>query len=416
MSFCFMGCEPKKTQLPVILPPISAFLSPEAPKKVLNSKSVANRLNVDSTEDSVFQVVDVKVTSLNQIDCIIKDILIKRGKTIPALEDTLLSYISSLKTSSPKEREIINNNIRSIRKKILSIQSSFDYGYYVLRTQDILSEYEEILKSTSSRSFVVSNIEDVDNEANNSDTIRRSDLYDRYISVAKEYVKIGGLVKKRRQISCPNCDGKITHRSLVDETTVICGSCSVEIDTLDDTPTFKDTDRVNMTCKYNYTRKGHFIDSLKKHQGKQSINSDILVSILVTMRTEMKYHHLTESTVTKDHIYKFLAEKKLSAHYEDLNLIYSILTSKPCFDFCDIEYTLLELFDIQEEALNDISKNGGRVNSINVYYKILKLLQHMKYPTKKSDFYILKTTTKKDEHDEHMKQAWSCLGWPWIET
>jgi hypothetical protein len=56
------------------------------------------------------------------------------------------------------------------------------------------------------------------------------------------------------------------------------------------------------------------------------------------------------------------------------------------------------------------------INSINVYYKLLKLLQHIGKPFKKSDFYILKTKTKEDEHDDKMKKAWNLLGWSWIET
>ena len=158
---------------------------------------------------------------------------------------------------------------------------------------------------------------------------------------------------------------------------------------------------------------------MKKFQGKHNVNPAILQATVDIILLDMEFHNLTSSAITKDQMYMFLIERKLSNHYDDINIIYHIITDYPCPEFSHLESELLELFEQQEKALEEVmndNKNDGRVNSINVYYKLCKLLQRVGYPCKKSDFYILKTKAKEDEHDEIMKKAWIKLGWKWVET
>jgi hypothetical protein len=174
-----------------------------------------------------------------------------------------------------------------------------------------------------------------------------------------------------------------------------------------------------MSNRYTYTRRSHFIDAMKKYQGKHNVDSEFLQTITQELLKEMRMHNLNETTVTKDHLYMFLSEKKMCSHYEDINILFHIITGNPCPDFSYLENNLLELFELQEKALNEATasdKNDNRINSINVYYKLYKLLQKLGYPCKKGDFYILKTKTKEDEHDDKMRKAWEILGWQWIET
>src|SRR6185503_15511622 len=111
----------------------------------------------------------------------------------------------------------------------------------------------------------------------------------------------------------------------------------------------------------------------------------------------------------------FLAEQNLSCHYDDINLLFHIITGEPCPDLSNIVEGLYEDFDKLEEVLSQI-KDENRSNSLTVNYKLYKLLQKWAFPCRKSDFYILKTKTKEDEHDEKMKEAWDILGWSWIPT
>jgi hypothetical protein len=122
-----------------------------------------------------------------------------------------------------------------------------------------------------------------------------------------------------------------------------------------------------------------------------------------------------ENSVTKDQIYMFLSEQDLSGFYEDLNLIFHIITKELCPDITEYLDDLYEDFDRLEEVLKDL-QDDERTNSLNVNYKLYKLLQRRGYPCRKDDFYILKTKTKEDEHDEKMKQAFEILEWKWHPT
>ena len=208
-------------------------------------------------------------------------------------------------------------------------------------------------------------------------------------------------------------------RDIDDDTLSSCYKCGVEVEILDDTPSFKDTDRVNMSSRYTYTRRGHFIDAMKKYQGKHNIDPDILNVIVKDLKVEMSFHNLDSIRLTNISSIYVLSEKKLNKHYDDINLLFHIITGKECPEFSHLENLLLEDFEQQEKALDEVVANDindDRINSINVYYKLCKLLQRRKYPCKKSDFYILKTKTKEDEHDEKLKKAWKILRWSWIHN
>ena len=58
-----------------------------------------------------------------------------------------------------------------------------------------------------------------------------------------------------------------------------------------------------MCNRYTYSRKGHFIDAIKKHQGKQNTDKNIIKNVIEVLLKEMKLHNLTKTTVTKQHLY-----------------------------------------------------------------------------------------------------------------
>ena len=290
-------------------------------------------------------------------------------------------------------------------------------SYYLFRTSGILENYRMISSTENSRSFVSSNLNSNSKTKQTAD--RKSELVSKFISIAKDYIEIEDYHQITSKLSCPECGNSDMRRASDENTTFICSSCYTEVGVLDDTPTFKDTDRINMCSRYTYSRKGHFIDSIKKHQGKQNTDPNIIDKVVKILKEEMNLHNLTVNNVKKRHLYMFLSERDLSSHYDDLNLIYHIITGVPCPDISRYEQHLLEDFDEQESALDQVYEmdtQDTRVNSLNVYYKLYKLLQRCGYRCRKDDFYILKTKAKEDEHDEKMEKAWEMLGWKWIDT
>ena len=61
------------------------------------------------------------------------------------------------------------------------------------------------------------------------------------------------------------------------------------------------------------------------------------------------------------------------------------------------------MFDQTEEAYKEV-KDFDRMNSLNVNWKLYKLLQLLDYPCKKDDFFCLKTPTKQGEHEEKWEE------------
>jgi len=357
-------------------------------------------------------VVDMKVYNIFHIDSIIKEKLNSRISKLPELEQDLQKLLTVLITG--ENRITAQQQLSMLRQRIKDIENTFELNYYILRSADLISRYKSLLDTENSRSFIFS-----DKKFYAQESAEKSSLISQYISIAQEYIEIENYKRVINTLTCPKCQSDDMRRNIDEETSFLCSDCGAEVVILDDTPSFKDTDRVNMSNRYTYTRRSHFIDAMKKYQGKHNVDAELLQTITQGLLKEMKMHNLTTMNVTKDHLYMFLSEGDMSSHYENINILYHVITGYPCPDFSYLENSLLELFESQEKALNEVTvndKNDTRINSINVYYKLYKLLQKLDYPCKRGDFPILKTKTKEDEHDDKMRKAWNVLGWQWIET
>jgi len=360
--------------------------------------------------------ISVNDYNIFHIDSIIKDTLLTEIENIDILYKELDIAIKISNNGSYKDKAIAKKRILILRNKIKNIENTNSLSYYIFRTFDIIESYRKTTATNNARSFVCFN---KDKDVSDKEINQKSELLSKFISIAREYIDIEDYHQIAKKLTCPTCGNTDMRRVSDEDTTFLCSLCSTEIQILDDTPSFKDTDRINMCNRYTYSRKGHFIDSIKKHQGKQNTDPVVIKNVIDVLLKEMELHNLSIENVTKHHLYMFLSEKELSSHYDDLNLIYHMITNKPCPDISMYEQRLLEDFDTQEKALVEVYEmdtNNTRLNSLNVYYKLYKLLQRCGYPCRKDDFYILKTKTKEDEHDEKMENAWKRLDWVWIDT
>lgn len=407
--------NPKNNAKKVASNPFVIKFEEEDLKKVGTPKTT-KETTVNAPQTAIPSVVDMNSYNIFHIDAIIKEKLKADISSLPSLESDLQLLLENLEGPSAKNKISKQQELAMLRKRIQDIENTFALTLYIHKTADLLEKYQNLQESENSRSFVYKGESHKSSYAQES--IEKNNIVSQYISIARKYVEIENYKRVIDVVMCPICKTTNLSKSIEEETSFLC-KCGFEYEILDDTPSFKDTDRVNMSSRYTYTRRGHFIEAIKKYQGKHNIDPETLKSIVDILNKEMNYHHLTPKTVTKDHLYMFLAEKKLCENYEDINILYHIITGNPCPEFSHLEGALLELFEEQEKALVEVTvsdKNDNRVNSINVYYKLYKLLQRLEYPCKKGDFYILKTKTKEDEHDEKMRRAWELLEWPWIDT
>ncbi len=378
--------------------------------KSTNTTTIVSRTKRKLVQKPVIvnHVLDIKENNILDIDKVIKhNFLVEKGH-LDQHREALRTAINLNSKNKDEHAEYINQ----LRRKIKDIESSSSFILYLLRSHDTIEEYKTLILTASNKNFIT--------QTTNLETLREDALIFVYLSIAQLYINIDGITQLPKKMLCECCGNSNFAQSYEDDSIYICKICQTEKEILDDTPSFKDTDRVNMASKYTYTRKGHFTDAVKKFQGTQNTDPKKIKHVTDVLHQEIDKHNLTakqgmKNSVTKDHIYGFLSEQQLACHYDDVNLLFHIVTGEPCPDISHIIDRLTEDFDKLEEVLTKI-KDENRSNSLTVNYKLYKLLQKWGFPCRKCDFYILKTKMKEDEHDEKMKEAWEVLGWDWLPT
>jgi len=335
--------------------------------------------------------IDCEVCDIVAIDEQIKRRLISKISTVPDLRKDLSELLWIINNSPDQVDQIqAKSEMDILKRRIQDIEGGFDLALYIFRSSAIVEEYKKIVSQTRTNAFVK-----VESLKDDRLTSRKNQLILQFLRVSKDHVNLGNFKQKAQKEVCSNCGGS-SFTVCEDSSSMVC-TCGNKVEMLDDTPTFKDSERVNMSSRYTYTCRGHFIEAMNRFEGKQ--NTEIGEDVISTLKREMTRHALTEETVTKDHIYMFLSENKLSDYYADINLILFIIAGILPPDITDYKTELLEMFDQLEESYREV-KDDNRLNSLNVNWKLYKLLQLVDFPCKKDDFFCLKTPTKQGEHEE----------------
>ena len=399
---------PKKSRAKATSAPKGkSFITESAPVDRRNHNKKETRPKEAKKDDEIVPISAVAPNGddydLFRIDKHIRQTLVKRMSSLSTMKKDLetLLWISEHGNDN-LDRVQAKKETSILRRRICDIECGFELGLYFIQTTDLLRQYREIVNTQKNRSFVV----DSSSKSLVSSSVKEN-LIAEFLRIARDYVEIDGFLARIRKMTCPACGGSNftceEEDTMYTCTNVECGSV---LNLLSDAPTFKDTDRVNMAARYTYSCRTHFIDAMNHFEGIQ--NTEIKPEILTTLYREMENHSLTAKTVTKDHLYMFLSENQLSSHYEDLNLLYKLITGVPPPTISEYRTELLDMFQQVEDTYPEI-KDPERVNSMNVNFKLYKLLQLIDYPCRKDDFYILKTPTKLGEHDEKWNELIDAL-------
>lgn len=388
----------KKINKDLPIKEVNSFIKELAPSnKTLQGKKDRNQ---EIQKTKVDKKIDVDSTSTRSgpdiiyIDEQIKKNLLNKVEGISELR-TYLGRLTWIISNSEDKIDVIQakREINTVRKKIQDIEMGFEYSLYLLRTADILEEYKKLLEATKLEGFIKKYT-----ERDETKIYRRNKLLLDYIRIAKEYINLDGYKQKTTKATCDNCHStNLLPIGDAETSCMLVCECGATLEQLDDAPSFKDSERVNMSSRYTYTCRGHFVEAMNRFEGKQ--NTEIDEEIVEMLKKEVSLHRLTADTATKDHIYMFMTEKKLSDYYADINLIYFKITAKNPPDITEYRSELLEMHDQLEEAYLEV-KEEERLNSLNVNWKLYKLLQLLGYECKKDDFFCLKTPTKQGEHEQ----------------
>ena len=373
----------------------------KAPAPVVRKKTAATAAAQKSAVEAETDTIDVSVCDILYIDSQIKKKFASRRETgILADLQKDLTNLSWIVSNSPDEADQIQakKDMTTLRSRIRDVEASFDLACYIWQTGDLIEKYRGLAVTTTSSSFVR-----IQNDTTSSLSFEKNALVLEYLRIAKTYVNLENMSKFSPASVCVQC--RSSRLETNDDDILVCLECGTENENLDESPTFKDSERVNMASRYTYTCRGHFIEAMNRFEGKQNIVID--PEIIKLLKAELKLHGLTYTPgpkmAAKDHVYMFLVEKKLCDIYADINLIYFLITGVNPPDITQYRDEILEMLEYIEEAYLYV-KDKGRNNSLNVNWKLYKLLQLVDYRCTKSDFYCLKTPNKQDEHDETWTQ------------
>ena len=186
-----------------------------------------------------------------------------------------------------------------------------------------------------------------------------------------------------------------------------CGACGMQRDVVDCASAYRDFARTSCNTS-TYTRKGHFINVVKKFQGLQCVDEGAIQTVLSRLGENVVKHGLNVETITRSEVRTFLREDGLKDHYDNVNLLHSRLTSKPLPQIPDLQL-LYGDFDLLDKTLLKL-KDPGRKNSLSTNYKLFKLLQHRGFPCEPSDFNPLKDRAR-ETHQRVMLDAFKLLDW-----
>ncbi len=308
-----------------------------------------------------------------------------------------------------------------IVETIQDLETTSTLLLYNYKTKNIIEKYKELKKQCSNNFIVV--------KSDDCKLIRNiEDIKNTFINIAKDYCPLSGFIQNAKTMICEECDSTEFELKINEESIYYCIHCGLEIEKPNDSPTYKDTDRVNMSQRYKYSKEEHFIDAINRFQGQQNFDKVKMNKIVDILKNEMEKHKLipqrgNKRSITKKQLYLFLKEytsNDLQKHYADINLLFFMITGEKCPNINHLKSELIKLFREQENMYIKMKDDGEfedeRTNSLNVYYKLYKLLQRLNYKCKREDFICLKTKEREDNHDIIMRKVWDRLGWKWIQT
>jgi hypothetical protein len=305
--------------------------------------------------------------------------------------------------------------------------------FYFLDTAELIQEYKQTLQTPIKVDFL----------SNQPATLRESNpgkqaIISKYIEQVKDIrdYSISTIVDDLqltrppeshsaalKDQTCALCQSTHITESTDFAGVMICLECGNQENTLNLANSIRlnhnDSKRVNICSKYSYDKKSHFLNCINQYQGKHK--SGIEPDILQLIEKELERYNLIDHTkrnrrgkyqnVTKEHIFLFVKELKLTKCYGDINLIHHLITGRPLNDISHLTEKLLQDFDQFVQQHHKQFPNEFERKNFNYQHLLYQLLMRHKYPCNPTEFNFLKTIDRKYYHDEICRTIFENLGW-----
>ena len=322
--------------------------------------------------------------------------------------------------------EEININIKELKsKKNNYFLDNSKYIFEYFENKKNIENNDEVVtnnKPITSKNQVVFNIfkiqqtnkEENDKNNNNNNNNNNNDnknIVQKYLSnVDESFLDINAFV--RPTDICQSCfKGELI--PLDDEGQLICNVCFVNTPYLveNDKPSYKEPPKE--VCFYAYKKINHMKEIIAQFQGKET--TQILPEVIEKIKQQIKKERINLEQLTYIKTKEILKKLELSKYYEHIAFIKNKLGIPPPVLSPELEESLYNYF-IEIQAPYAQSCPDYRINFLNYYYVLYKLLELLGEKKYLSDIPLLKDREKLIEQDEIWKKICNILCWEFIPT
>nr|WRK65258.1 poxvirus late transcription factor VLTF3 like protein [Marseillevirus futianmevirus] len=338
---------------------------------------------------------------MNQLDIPSLDEKVKQELTqrLEAIskKERELDRVEFIYFNSPNREDVCRAKERAfaLRKEISGDDTLSRMEEYSTLSAPLLEKYRENLGKVRKVSFFGSRPKEQDADVS---------LLNEFIKLAKNYIEIDD--RALRASRCRSCNAELSQSVEKDEK-LICGECGEIFHVVEESSPYKDSRNCGSN-KAGYVTKLQFLEVIEKFQAKK--NTRIPLEVKEKIEADLKKYGIPLEKVTKKHIYMVLVDNNLTDYYEELSLLLWELNGTLPPDISAYQEDLSNCYDIYEKVYLQI-KEKERRKSLNAWYVLYKLLQHLKYVPNPDDFCFLKNTMKTRDCDEKFLEVCKKLGW-----
>jgi len=293
------------------------------------------------------------------------------------------------------ERRRAMLEISSLQGWITATERKEDELRYQQVSGPLLEEYQRLIVNRKARVFGEKRAVDEHGEA-------RELLIVKYLALARRYIDIHVVLDTSTEPTCPICEAPLA------EGVGLCKNCPAFVANFETDNNYKDSESSKIPSRNNYGKQGHIYEAFIKFQGKQPNN--LPAGLLEDVDSTRIAFGISKETFTIDMLYQILRDKKYSSHYDDIYLIYHLITGKKLPDLDDIMPELKKDAD-DFAAIYPEVKPKTRLNCLNAHFirDVLLRRKGREYPEWQCTY--LRTEMVDHEHNACMLLAFQKMNW-----
>jgi hypothetical protein len=330
------------------------------------------------TDLPIEQIMEIK-DRIEEINISIKELKSKKNNYFLDNSKYIFEYFENKKNIENND-ETINNN------KTITTKNQLVFNIFKIQKQN----------------------EDSNTNNNANDT---KNIVQKYLSnVDESFLDINSFV--RPTDICQSCfKGELI--PLDDEGQLICNVCFINTPYLveNDKPSYKEPPKE--VCFYAYKKINHMKEIIAQFQGKET--TQILPEVIEKIKQQIKKERINIEQLTYIKTKEILKKLELSKYYEHIAFIKNKLGIPPPVLSPELEESLYNYF-IEIQSPYAQSCPDYRINFLNYYYVLYKLLELLGETKYLPDIPLLKDREKLIEQDEIWKKICNILCWEFIPT